>query len=126
MAQVYTYYSTETEFPSAKLSAHNINTVAAGDFTVKLSAPLICGADIFEDQSAEEPAFILRPYIYTGDYNHNIAGVTQRENKRLFKLLEDKVNVLDVRVGIAEGSCQYLKFTHVGNRSHVATLSNLP
>jgi hypothetical protein len=126
MNQVYTYYSTETVFPTAKLTARNLNTVRTGDFTVKLSAPMICGFGNFEDETAEVPTFIRQAYVYTGVYIRNIDGATRRENKRLFELLEGKVPIIDIKVGIEHGSCQYLKFTRIGEEGYVATLSDLP
>lgn len=123
---VYTYFSTETEHASAKLSARNINAVATGDFTVKLSAPMICGISDFENVTAETPDFDRQAYVYTGVYHTNVTGTTERLNKRLFKLLNGKINLLGVTVGIPQGSCQYLKFTKVGNQGHLATLTDKP
>lgn len=126
MAQVYTYFSTETDFPTTKLSARNITAVTTGDFTVKLSAPMICGISEFEDNTVEYVDFERKAYVYTGAYLTNVTGATSRLNKRLFKLLEDKINLLGVTVGIPHGSCQYLKFRKVGDQGHIATLSDQP
>ena len=127
MAQtVYTYFSTEDIYPSAKLSARNIATVAAGNFSVKLSAPMICGISDFENITAEVPDFDRKAYVYTGVYITNVTEATRHENKRLFKLLDGKINLLGVTVGIPHGTCQYLKFRKVGDQGHIATLSDKP